>query len=776
MNLLWSMVKKDIRQNPVVTIVLGAFLFLSMLLMATGFRTMGTMISSLTGLNTAALPPEYLQMHKGEIDEEKAEAFAQSVDGIESYELVHMLNINSSYIFYEGESFEALNMDNGLVCQNEKLDFLLDEENQIAQVKTGEIGIPVYYAQEKGIRVGDCITLKTDGYEKTFEVAHIIKDAQMNVALSGSKRFLVHKEDIEEVSSHMGEWEYIFEYLLTDDCETTTIEKAYMNADMPANGVAITSVLLTLINAISYGVTAILVMLISILLSVIAVLCLSYIIRATMAEESRNIGMMKAMGFPQKNISRLYLMKYVALTGIAGLIGYFVSIPVGKLLAASVVQYCGHGTKEWLSWLFPAIGVFILAVFVIVNCKKILRKSMYSPVITLLKGETQNQKESHYRLPYKGFRNANLTIALGELKCKWKEFVVIFLVFILASFLIILPINLKNTINDPSFITYMGMRQCDVRIDIQYSEGIELQKEIAIESLNKDPDIEKYAIYANGYVEVENAEGGTERLRVLNGNQQAFEVQYLEGTAPKAADEIALSYLEADALNKQLGDIIVVRYQDEVREYCLCGIYQDITYGGKTAKADIAFETSDIEVYVIYLNLTDDALIDQKVCELRELLPQCKVTPVSEFILQTLGGITDNIGAIEVIAAILVVLLISLITIMFLQLAMAREHSAIAVKKAMGFRNKDIKIQFAIQVLLVQTIAIVMGTFLANTLGGPMLAAFLSSMGCEQITIIEEPFMAYLLCPMIQLLVCAVVVWKTTERVRSYSIRDQIVE
>lgn len=106
MKLLWNMVKKDIRQNPVVTTVLAVFLLLSMLLMATGFRTMGTMISSLTGLNEVALPPDYLQMHKGEIKEEKADEFAQSVEGIKAYEMVRMLNISNANIWYQGESFE----------------------------------------------------------------------------------------------------------------------------------------------------------------------------------------------------------------------------------------------------------------------------------------------------------------------------------------------------------------------------------------------------------------------------------------------------------------------------------------------------------------------------------------------------------------------------------------------------------------------------------------------------------------------------------------------
>ena len=776
MKLIWNMVKRDMRQNPVVTTVLGVFLLLSMLLMATGFRTMGTMFSSLTGLNKAALPPEYLQMHKGEIDEAKADEFARSVEGIEAYELVRMLNISNANIWYEGESFEAFNMDNGLVIQNEKLDFLLDEENQIASVNPGEIGIPVYYAEEKGIQTGEKITLRINDYEKTFIVAHIIKDAQMNVALSGSKRLLVHKEDLDDVSRHMGEWEYIFEYLLTQDGSAKELKTAYMEAGMPSNGVAITSGLLTLINSISYGVTAVLVMFLSLLLSVIAVLCLSYIIRATLTEESRNIGTMKAMGFPQKDISRFYFMKYITLTGIAAVIGYVAAIPVGNLFSVSVVNYCGQGNSEWLKWLLSAVGVLLLALFVLAKCNKMLRKNMQSSVVTLLKGEVQNQKECHYKLPKKGLKNTNLSIALGEFSCKWREYIVIFFVFILASFLILLPMNLKNTIQDSSFITYMGMGQCDVRIDIQYNEEIESQKEAAVAVLEQDGEIETFAVYANGYVEVENVEGEIERLRVMNGEWQAFPVQYVEGTAPKAADEIALSYLEADEMGKVLGDTMEIQYQGENKSYRVCGIYQDITYGGKTAKANISFETGDIEVYVMYLDVAEGVSVEQKVSQLRQILPECKITPVNQFISQTLGGVTDNIGTIEIAAVVLAGTLIVLITIMFLQLAMAREHSAIAIKKAMGLRNQDIKIQFAIQVLLVQVTAIILGTILANGLGGPILAAFLSSMGCAQITIIKAPVMAYFICPAMQLFLCGVTTWIATESVRKFSIRDQIVE
>ena len=44
------------------------FLMISTLFMAGGLRVTSTMISSMKGLNEVAIPPDYLQMHKGDYD------------------------------------------------------------------------------------------------------------------------------------------------------------------------------------------------------------------------------------------------------------------------------------------------------------------------------------------------------------------------------------------------------------------------------------------------------------------------------------------------------------------------------------------------------------------------------------------------------------------------------------------------------------------------------------------------------------------------------------
>ena len=207
--------------------------------------------------------------------------------------------------------------------------------------------------------------------------------------------------------------------------------------------------------------------------------------------------------------------------------------------------------------------------------------------------------------------------------------------------------NMKNTIENPSFMTYMGVGKSDIRIDIQYSDKLIEQKNRAQSYLENDSEIEKYAIYQNGYVQFQNLDGQWEYLRIENGDESIFPLEYLEGSAPDESKEMALSYLNASEFKKEVGDSLTVMYQGKELMFTVCGVYQDITYGGKTAKAAIDFNENDVDVYIIYLDVHDGVAISEKTDELRNLLKDSKVTPISEFVSQTLGGIKDNLNLVE---------------------------------------------------------------------------------------------------------------------------------
>ncbi|MGB4589904.1 MAG: ABC transporter permease [Clostridiaceae bacterium] len=776
MKILLKLVWKDFKRNKVITTALVVFLMISSLFMAGGLRVTGTMISSMKGLNELAKPPEYLQMHKGNFDENAFVRFADSKEYIKDSLIVKMLGLRNANIIYQGVTLENSLMDNGFVVQNEGFDFLMNMDNEIAIVEEGQIGVPVYYAEELGVQVGDTIILSENNDIKSLTVSTIIRDSSMNAALTTSKRFLINQADQDEISQHMGEWEYLFEFLLEEGTSTAVLEKDYIDAGMPSNGVAITGSQLGIMNNLSFGLVAFIIITISILLIMIAVLCLSYIIKATMAEENYTIGEMKAIGFSHQAIMKLYQMKYIFLLFVASVIGYLAAIPFGNFFSSSVILYNGNGAEEWMKWVFPLVGLIILSLIVMLRCKKTIRKNLKSSVVEMMRGEERIKKEGHYSLPKLGFKHQNLSIALGELKCNWKEYIVVFFVFVFSSFLILLPMNMKNTVENPSFMTYMGVGKSDIRIDIQYTDKLTVQKDAALSYLENDPEISRYAIYQISTVQFKNLDGGLEYLRVENGDGSVFPLEYLDGSAPNEAKEIALSSLNATELGKEVGDNITVSYGGVENLLTVSGTYQDITYGGKTSKANIDFEEKDVEVYIIYLDVIDGINIGEKTIELRNVLTGSKITPISEFISQTLGGITDNLKLVSGAAIVISLVITMLITVMILKLITAREHSAIAIKKAIGFSNKDIRIQFGIRILIIQILAIFVGTFLANTLGEVVFGMMLSSMGASKITMLIEPLRSYLISPIVQLILVFITVIAGTRVVRSYHIRDQIME
>ena len=777
MKLLFNLVVNDIRKNRIISSILFAFLMLSAVLLTGGLRIGVTSITSINALSTVAQIPDYIQMHKGDYDEKAIDDFVKNHDYIEAFQVTKMLNIKNSELYHNGKSFENSLMDNSFVAQNESFDYLLDMNNEIAIINKGEIGIPIYYAQELGIELGDSIRVEKGSYAKDFKVSTIIRDAQMNSALTSSKRLLINEADILELSSNLGEWEYCFEFLL-EEGSIASLETDYIEAKLPSNGVGISGSLITMLNTFSHGIIIIIIMAISMLLIGIAFLCLSYIIRATLAEQSSIIGEMRAVGFTKKEIKKLYQLKYVIIAIVAGIIGYLGGTFLGDYLSESVILYYGSakGNIELIKWGIPVIGVLIQLVIVTIGCIVIISRNLRKTVLQMLKGEDDVKREGHYKLPANGFKYPNISIAFGELKCKYRQYIVVFLVFIFSSFLILLPMNMKNTINHPSFMSYMGVGESDLRIDIQYTGDLEAKKELLEAHLNNDADIEKYAIYQYGSAQVLNNDGKWDNIRIESGNQAKFPLDYLEGKAPVNDNEIALSYLNAKELNKNIGENLTLNYMNKEVEFIVSGIYQDITYGGKTAKAKLEFNEKDLDAYIVYVNLKEEIDIEKKASELREILIDSKVTPVREFIAQTLGGISDTMGIVEIVTIIISLFLSVLITAMILKLIMAKEQSAIAIKKAIGFSNDDLRIQLGIRILAIQIFGIGVGTILANNFGEAIFGLMLSGFGASKIKFLINPIKAYLFCPGIQILAVLIIVTVISRGVSKYHIRNQIIE
>lgn len=153
----------------------------------------------------------------------------------------------------------------------------------------------------------------------------------------GNTRFLLSENDFKAYEADKSLEPYlgrIFQ-VETDDTGTLSAELA------SATNILFSSERATIrLSYVMDMILAMLVLVLSICLIIVSFVILKFVITFSIREEFREIGVMKAIGIRNAKIRRLYIVKYLAMAIVGGIVGFFVSIPFGNLLIASV-------SKRW---------------------------------------------------------------------------------------------------------------------------------------------------------------------------------------------------------------------------------------------------------------------------------------------------------------------------------------------------------------------------------------------------------------------------------------------
>lgn len=321
-------------------------------------------------------------------------------------------------------------------------------------------------------------------------------------------------------------------------------------------------------------------------------------------------------------------------------------------------------------------------------------------------------------------------------------------VLVISAFIMIVPQNLYNTIASKSFITYMGIGDSDLRLDIQQTGNIAVKAADIAQAMEQDAAISRYAVLTTQALKVKLEDGSEERLKVELGDHSIFPVAYSQGNRPAAEHEIALSAVNADELGKKPGDSLSLMIDGEARELTVSGIYSDVTNGGKTAKAVFTTKSAEVMWSVIYAELADPSLTGSKVTEYADRFNYAKVSGIDEYVTQTFGATISSVGKASRVAIAVMLFINVLITLLFMRMLVAKDRHSIAVMKSLGFTNSDLTVQYFSRSVFVLLIGMVLGTLLANTLGQVLAGVLISSFGASSFKFVINPLSAYVLCPL----------------------------
>ncbi|QCR33953.1 FtsX-like permease family protein [Lysinibacillus sp. SGAir0095] len=758
-----KIVKNDFIRNKISTISVLLFITMAVTLATSAVNNMTTLIQSMSKLEERAVPADIAQMHTGEYDQAAIDQFtAQYREHIAMQETMILQNVDGSNIHIgQNQTLAGTIQDISFVVQNSKFDFILNLDNEKLDVKEGFVAVPIYFMEQYDLKIGDTITVKSNGYEKEFVISDYARDFEMNSSLTSSKRFVTNYNDFYDMFvMGPGGMEYLIEFKMNENGDVDTVQTAYIEAGLPANGPTIGGKMFLLFNAMSDVAVAMVIILISILLIIIALLCIRLIFVATIDEDLREIGVMKAIGISKEDIKKVYLNKYRAMSLVAGTMGYLLSFATINLLNGNIRLYISSDLSGNLKYLSSLIAPLLVYFMIVMYCKRVLKKIDKISAVDALRGDSidsgKNRKHS-FQLIKNKFFSTNIYMGLVDVWKRFKLYRLLFVIFIVCTFIVILPVNIYNTLSSPEFSSYMGIGKHDVRIDLRRTDRIAEDFIKLQEDLENDNDIEKFATYVTSSYQVKNDDGSWNYINIEIGDFTVFPLNYLEGRAPEGEGEISLSFANAakDGLNKRVGDEVTVKVGGEERTLTVTGIYQDITNGGKTAKAHTSLGINEEAVlwYIVSMDLAEGVDIREKLDYYQNVYSTAQVNDIKEYTQQTLGNIIAQMGTVVIAGISIAIIIAILITALFLRMLLSKDMSQIAIMRSLGLTSMQISHQYMAGTLLVLVAGIILGVLASNLLGEFLVSMAMTSMGAAKIEFVHIVWQTWLLCPLVLIVV-----------------------
>ena len=722
------MIINDLKMNKLVSAATCIFMAVTAMLTGLAILLFASLTESIDVLMEEAETPHFLQMHTGDMDDASIAGFAQQRDDVEEMQICTFLNLQNSQITIGEASLENNMQDNGLCPQSESFDYLLDADGTIIYPSDGEVYVPVCYRKEYGIQAGDKMSIGTE----ELTVAGFLRDSQMNSMMASSKRFLVSEADYDRFRQ-FGSEEYLIEFRLREGSDINAFATSYKDAGLPDNGPTITYPLIRMMNALSDGMMILVILLVSTVMLFISIICIRYIILTQLEKDKKEIGMLKAVGISRRDIRMLYFSKYLVLSAAGCIAGIMLAVVISKPLSVQMRELYGDAGNAGMTYFLMIAGSLAAEGIILLSVQHILRRT-----------DKLSAVEALYCRGSFG-KNKNLWIP-------------VMIITAAALFMILVPWNIMSTISDPEFATYMGIGDSQIRIDIRQTENIGSQSDAVLRDIENDSRVEDCVLMRTRSYKTELPDGSVYSLMIENGDHSRFPVKYTEGRYPENDHEIALSVLNAEEMGVKPGDTVVV-YKDmkdgSISEVTcnVCGIYSDITNGGKTAKACLTDpdDMTPVMWSILYLSLDNEDLAEQWTNEYRSRYASAnggiKVTLISDYLKGTYGQTIKNISKAFVVSAVMSCLILFVVALLLIRLVIWRERRDSSLKKALGFRTSDIRKEYLKKTLVYIVPGIALGIFAGIVPGQNLAAILLRTMGAYGFRFMINPAAVFAAAP-----------------------------
>ena len=662
------------------------------------------------------------------------------------------------------DSYEFSNGNGGfysvrVMAMMDKVDHLWNKdysgyESEVPPLKPGEVYIARGMAENESVSIGDTLTINFNDASYDFTVKGFVEEPVCGSSFMTLKTPFICQEDFDRLlqdrrravaadPSNVADLYKIVYITKADDCKLSDSRFASeLSKETQLGGYA--TGLLTRNDSLYFqemmpDIILNVFLVFVIILCVIVFVVMSNSISSSIEMNYTDLGILKAEGFDNSRLKKVFLGQYMLAEIIGTVLGVFAAIPVVKYLPRAFEGTVGqkiYGGVNVPLTLVLLVGILILsAVFILLVSEKVGR---ISPIRAVSGGRSEVYFDSRIQMPISG-RMLSPSLAFRQFTSGKRRYIASIAIASILVFFLMTMTGMTDAVSSENAQRAMGATSENLYVNFDF--------------IDYSPE---NTTYVTGFVEkieaVLDEYGGYKERYFWNGKYVLLDGQRIncrmsedadtftitKGRAPKYANEIVVGQNYAEDMGYKIGDTLEASYRGRTGEFVITGFCTALVDTGRFFGMSGDGARTLIDYYIPYYvgyQLTDSGKAEE-ICErLRDMLPESIDVDVADDVGRAGVLLNDTAYTIKAVIYVISAIFALVVVSMMCSKSFVREKIDIGIYKAMGFTSRNLRIQFAVRFLIVAVFGIIIGTTMSLTLSEKLLSFMLRSMGIVRFVI-----------------------------------------
>lgn len=735
LNLLLMHTLANIRKNKRAAISLFFIIFLSALFLNLGLLVLGNFNKFFDRRSDELNVPHYTVLTPAESYKDSFEEEFKELKGVTATEVSDVIYVVKPLFQYNHADYTILTM-----FFNWDKQTLFTKHSLVGKAlpeSKNDIYLPYLFQISGGYRLGDDFTIKLKENSYTFRVAGFTEDIVYGSILGGGVGFYLPEKSYQRFITSMkievSEGKLV-SARLADKKNADKIEEKLRSGELTPDMTKVWDthyVIVKQTRTMTTNIGSMIIIGFAAFIVLLGIVVIHFRISNSIEDEMQNIGVMKAMGYTFLQVRLTLQLQFLCIAFLAGIVGvafsYLGAGPLADMFAAQtgVIWEPKFDIVSSLESIVIIAGaVFFVTWISTRNIKKL------PPVMALRNGiRTHSFRHNYFPLGTTLFGLVpalSLKTTIRNLRQNVMIFITVLLVTMLSVFSIVMFYNIA--LEGRAFLDMVGMEYNDVQVNFDPNEDItKLSKEI-----NAMPEVEKSWYGEQDYdisIDKETAMAlAIENPKLLDNNM------VYDGRPPIYDNEISINGALAKKIKKAIGDTVTVKKNGKEMDYLITGFQNSASYLGKDSMMTAEGYQKLVPDYnfndmSIYLKKGEDVkAFISKITDLygSKLLFSANNHALMDAAMDVYVLICSMIAYLIMAVSVLVIILILYLLIHSMVL---KQKKQFGIQKAMGYTNKQLRMQIALSILPVTFFASAIGCLISALSMNKLIAFLFKSIG-----------------------------------------------